>query len=323
MSTAFRHEEAVARSRRDIERRLAALLPPCQDEAGGVAAAMHAAVLTSGKRLRPLLVLAVGRALGARDAGLLDLACAVEMVHCASLVLDDMPAMDDARLRRGQPTVHLRYGEDVAMLAAVALVSEACRLAAAAPALRAPVRAHAVQVLCEAIGPLGLVRGQYRDLRGGRGASSAAALAETNEQKTGVLFAAALELAACAAGRTAAVPALRRGALAIGQAFQLRDDLEDLLPAAGREDPLQDANKATVVRLLGADAVRRAIAAQLVKSRQALRSALGRDDAQLAALLGHAFRDVLGDEADARPPVQPLPPAGWQHAGAAPRSLPT
>ncbi|MBE7369224.1 polyprenyl synthetase family protein [Ramlibacter pallidus] len=318
MSTAFQPDDALAQWRRAVERRLAALLPA---EAAGVAGAMQAAVLTPGKRLRPLLVLAVGEALGARGPGLLDFACAVEMIHCASLVLDDMPAMDDARLRRGQPTVHLRFGEDVAMLAAVALVSEACRVAASAPALRAPARARAVQVLCEAVGPLGLVRGQYRDLHEGAGARSAAAAAETNDQKTGVLFAAALELSACAAGRARAVPDLRRAALAIGQAFQLRDDLEDLLPAGeGREDPLQDAGKSTVVQLLGADAVRRSVDAHLGQARQALRSALGRDDALLTGLLRRAFPETPQPLA-ADFPDRAVP--AWHRVGDVPLSVAT
>ena len=323
MSHALQQVDALGAWRRAVECRLAALLAGGPAPAGGVTAAMQAAVLTPGKRLRPLLVLATGRALDAREPGLLDLACAVEMVHCASLVLDDMPAMDDARLRRGEPAVHLRFGEDVAMLAAVALVSEACRVAAAAPALRAPARARAVQVLCEAIGPMGLVHGQYRDLREGAGARSAAAMAEANDQKTGVLFAAAMEMAACAAGRTAAVPALRRAALAIGQAFQLRDDLEDLLPdAAAREDTLQDAGKSTVVQLLGVAAVRRSIDAQLAQARQSLRAALGRDDAQLLALLRRAFPET--SSAAAHPARLDDPRfAGWRPAGEATLSVPT
>ncbi|RYY50746.1 MAG: polyprenyl synthetase family protein, partial [Comamonadaceae bacterium] len=153
----------LARLRASVDERLSSLLPEAGDDQAGVAAAMRAAVMTPGKRLRPLLMLATGHALACRGPALLDLACAIEMVHCASLVLDDMPAMDDALLRRGQPTVHVRFGEDVAMLAAVALVSEACRIAAGTQGLRPAARVRIVEVLCHAVGPAGLVHGQYRD----------------------------------------------------------------------------------------------------------------------------------------------------------------
>ncbi len=317
--------DTLAAWRRAIEERLVALLPPGPDVMDGVAAAMRVAVLTPGKRVRPLLTLAIGRALGAREPALLDLACAVELVHCASLVLDDMPAMDDARLRRGEPTVHLRFGEDVAMLAAVALVSEACRVAATARRLRGVARARSVEVLCEAIGPLGLVHGQYRDLREGRASRSVAAAAQANDQKTGVLFAAALELAACAANRPDAMPMLREAALAIGQAFQLRDDLEDLQPSGTvPEDVLQDAGKSTVLQLLGAAATHATVAAQLERARRALHAVLGRDDPQLAALLRHAFPAAdLADPAaqeDESPSFEPMP--AWPLSAATALPLP-
>ncbi len=275
--------------RMQVDSRLAALLPDPAGPHDEVAGAMQAAVLGSGKRLRPLLTLSIGEALGCRSAGLLDFACAVELVHCASLVLDDMPAMDDALLRRGKPTVHLRFGEDVAMLATVALVTEALRIAAGAPGLPAAACASAVQVLCAAVGPAGLVRGQYRDLRESDGPRSAAAAAEANAQKTGVLFAAALELGALAAGATSAVADLRRAALALGQAFQLADDLEDTMPdgnAAG-----EDAGKSTLTQIIGPGPARSMLRSELQESRHALRSALGRDSGKVDLLLQRAFAD--------------------------------
>ncbi|RYZ00247.1 MAG: polyprenyl synthetase family protein [Comamonadaceae bacterium] len=310
--------------REDIEQRLAALVPASGPEAG-VAAAMHAAVMTPGKRLRPLLMLATGQALGCRSPGLLDLACAIEMVHCASLVLDDMPAMDDARLRRGQPTVHLRFGEDVAMLAAVALVSESCRVAALAPGLRPAVRVRIVQALCETIGPAGLVHGQYRDLREGDGAGawSAREVAEVNDQKTGLLFAAAMDIAARAAGAGAAVPALRRAALAIGQAFQLRDDLDDLATPDHpvTEDPMQDTGKRTLVALAGAAAVRQAIDAQLAKALQELRTGLGNAPSLLPQLLALAFPESAVLRLPAGAPLAAEPPSAGPRARVASQGL--
>jgi geranylgeranyl diphosphate synthase type II len=278
--------------RSTLERRLSMLVPPGSASRSGVAEAMHAAVMTPGKRLRPLLMLVVGEALGGRGPGLLDLACAVEMVHCASLVLDDMPAMDDARLRRGEPTVHLRFGEDVAMLAAVALVSEACRVAASAPGLRPAVRARAVEVLCRAIGPAGLSHGQYLDLR--EPARTPAAAAEVNDHKTGLLFATAMEIAARAAGASSAVPPLRRAALAIGQAFQLQDDLDDLgAPTATQEprgeEPGQDSGKHTLLAIAGPVAVQQALDARLAEAARELRAVFGAGDAPWLHLLQRAF----------------------------------
>ncbi|HEX2546007.1 MAG TPA: polyprenyl synthetase family protein [Ramlibacter sp.] len=287
----------LAATRSRVEARLAALLPAPAGSHDAVAAAMQAAVLGGGKRLRPLLTLSVGEALGCRAAGLLDLACAVEFVHCASLVLDDMPAMDNALMRRGQPTVHLRFGEDVAMLATVALVTEALRIVAAAPGLPAAACANAVQVLCTAIGPAGLVRGQYRDLHEGGAPRSVAAAAEANAQKTGVLFVAALELGALAAGAIPAVADLRRAALSLGQAFQLRDDLEDLLP--GDIATGEDAGKSTLTQILGAAGARSMLQAELQDSRQALRRALGGECGVVDLLLERAFADF--SRAQARP----------------------
>lgn len=289
----------LASKRMRVESRLAALLPVPAGPRDGVAGAMRAAVLGPGKRLRPLLTLSVGEALGCRSAGLLDVACAVELVHCASLVLDDMPAMDDALLRRGEPTVHLRFGEDVAMLATVALVTEALRITASAPGLPPAACASAVQVLCTAIGPAGLVQGQYRDLHEGGGARSVAAAAEANAQKTGVLFSAALELGALAAGAACAVADLRRAALALGQAFQLRDDLEDMLPSGGAAG--EDAGKRTLTQIIGAGPARSMLQSELQQSRHALRAALGVESGMVDLLLQRAFSEFTLADAGPAP----------------------
>lgn len=271
-----------------VDRRLAELLPPLAD-ADGVAAAMRDAVLAPGKRLRPLLMLAAGRTLGCDAAALLDAACAVEMVHAASLVLDDMPCMDDARLRRGRPTVHLCHGEDAAVLAAVALLAQACATVAALPGLDGALRARVVCVLCEAVGPQGLVRGQFRDLREGATARTLQAIAEANDQKTGVLFACALEIAALVAGAPHAVAALRAAATEVGQAFQLKDDLED----GGAAEPVgkdrhQDTGKSTMVALLGRAAVKQQLQGHLARAEALVRDVLP-DGEVLVGLLRHAF----------------------------------
>ena len=128
----FSHSDAASLLN-DIEQRLDQLLP-VESERDLVGAAMREGALAPGKRIRPLLLLLAARDLccSATPAGLLDLACAVETVHAASLILDDMPCMDDAQLRRGRPTIHCQYGEHVAILAAVALLGKAFGVVATA-----------------------------------------------------------------------------------------------------------------------------------------------------------------------------------------------
>jgi geranylgeranyl diphosphate synthase, type II len=273
--------------RLQVDRRLAQLLPPDGEGRGSVAAAMRDGVLAPGKRLRPLLMLVVGGGLGGDSEALLDLACAVEMVHAASLVLDDLPCMDNARLRRGRPAIHVRHGEDVAVLAAVALLTQAYGVIAAAPLTDLAGRSLLVRVLSEAVGWQGLVRGQFRDLREGRQARPLADIASTNAEKTGALFVAALEMAAIAAGAgEASRTALRGAACDLGHAFQLRDDLDDLGQAGQPtgKDIHQDEGKSTMVALLGAEAVRHLLAAHLARAEAQFRSALPDSDGAVALL---------------------------------------
>lgn len=241
-----------------IDQRLAHLLASSADENDLIGAAMEAALLSPGKRVRPLILVLAGSQLGAREAPLVDLGCALEMVHAASLVLDDMPCMDDARLRRGQPTVHVRFGEDIAMLTALALLSLAFKVISGVSGLPSLLRARLVGVLADAVGAQGLVRGQYQDLREGSRPRRASEIAETNHLKTGALFGAALEMAAQVAHACDGVRmTLREAALELGQAFQLYDDLCDGAPDTSPcKDPGKDAGKSTLVALLGQEAAR-------------------------------------------------------------------
>jgi geranylgeranyl diphosphate synthase, type II len=269
----------VRQLRSSVDQRLAELLPPGSIREG-VGAAMRDAVLAPGKRLRPLLVLATGRALGHDSQALLDAACAVEMVHAASLVLDDMPCMDDARLRRGRPAVHLSHGEDAAILAAVALLAQASSIVAGLAGVDGNMRSRLVGVLCDAVGAQGLVRGQYRDLREGAAMRTVQAIAEANDEKTGVLFACALEMAALLAGAPQAVRCLRAAASQVGQAFQLKDDLEDGIATAApaSKDLHQDSGKSTMVALLGRPAVERLLQGHVDRAEALVRSVVADSD---------------------------------------------
>jgi len=235
--------------------------------------AVRYALLAPGKRLRPLLTVAAAAHFGAEEDAALDPGCAIEMVHAASLILDDLPCMDDAALRRGQPTVHRRYGEDVAVLAAVALLNAAFGVAAEARGVSADCRLRLVRRLSRAVGFEGLVAGQVRDLREAAGARSEQGLASLNHQKTGALFVAAVETGACLAmSDRPAQAAAREFGLRLGQAFQIRDDLADA--RAGFEDAGKDAGqdqgKVTVVSLVGPERARQAMEAELQAAEHAL-----------------------------------------------------
>ncbi len=226
-----------------VEARLADLAP-----SGGsrLAAAMHHALSTPGKRLRPLLLLLTAVQLGETAEAALDAACAVEMVHAASLVLDDLPCMDDAPMRRGQPSTHARFGEDVAVLAGVALLNQAYGLLARTARVAPPDRLAMVEALSGAVGLEGLVAGQELDLH--QPASNLAGLREAHHRKTGVLFMAAVRLGGLIGGADRAEHlALERFAADLGLAFQARDDVSDALEA----EP--GGGRATLISLLGHD----------------------------------------------------------------------
>jgi geranylgeranyl diphosphate synthase, type II len=270
------HEDDLDSLRQDIEVRMAQLLAE-SDKADLLTLAMRAGTLSAGKRMRPLLLMLVARDLGCASPALVDVACAVEMVHAASLMLDDMPCMDDARLRRGKPAIHVQYGEDVAILASVALLSRAFCILSSADDIPAAVRTRLVCALGETVGTQGLVRGQFLDLHGG--ARTAADIAVTNELKTGVLLGAAVDMAAIVAQadeRTA--HALRAFALAAGQAFQIRDDFMDGPgndSAVTGKDTGKDAGKSTFVNTLGAEEARRRLLGHVVEAERHLDAAVG------------------------------------------------
>jgi len=243
-----------------VERRLPALLPLESERPEAVHRALRYAALGVGKRIRPILTLAVAEMLGAppRDAAI-DVACAVELVHACSLALDDLPAMDDAELRRGRPTLHRAFGEDVAILAAFALLSRAFQLVAdggQALGLRRYAPEDLVHLLADAIGTSGLVGGQALDLASRPEELDLERLEYIHSHKTGALFEAAAELGAMIAdARRRDLEAVGRFAKNLGLAFQIEDDLLDVLatPDETGKDVHQDAAKVTFVDLLGVE----------------------------------------------------------------------
>ncbi len=237
--------------RRRIDGRLAKILPRDVSGQDLVRAAMREAALSPGKRLRPLLAMLAAEDLGADAQVALDAGCAIELLHTASLVLDDLPCMDDALHRRGEVALHLRFGEDIAVLSSIGLVSLAYGLVAGSSTVDPVRRAQLVTILSDAIGVAGLVGGQYADLRGGARISRAD-VAVTNDRKTGALFVAAVDGAAVVAGADAQGRAALRGfAVELGRAFQILDDLLD------EEEDDAGGRRTTLVGLIGPDAARR------------------------------------------------------------------
>jgi geranylgeranyl diphosphate synthase, type II len=263
--------------RRQLEERIGHHLAQSPDQADLLTLAMRAGALGAGKRMRPLLLMLVARDLGCESTALVDVACAVEMVHAASLILDDMPCMDNAMLRRGKPTIHVQFGEDVAILAAIGLLSRAFGIVASAREIPAAIRARLVARLSETIGDQGLVKGQFLDLRGGQ--RTAADIAATNELKTGVLLGVAVDMAAIVAETDDRVAAsLRAFALAAGHAFQIRDDFQDGPgndSAVTGKDVGQDVGKATLINTLGKEEARRRLDGHLNDAERHLSAALG------------------------------------------------
>lgn len=191
--------------------------------------AMEYSLLAGGKRVRPVLTLETCRLCGGDVQSAVPFACAVEMVHTYSLIHDDLPAMDDDDLRRGRPTNHVVYGEATAILAGDGLLTAAFGQLAGAD-LPAERVAAATACLAAAAGPAGMVGGQALDMAGEGRSLELRELELLQSLKTGALIAAAAELGCIAAGGSPEQrEKVRRYAQALGRAFQVRDDMLDVI----------------------------------------------------------------------------------------------
>ncbi len=257
-------------------------------------AAMRHAVLLGGKRMRPLLVHAAGTLFDADPDALDAPAVAIELVHAYSLVHDDLPAMDDDALRRGQPTVHVAFDEATAILAGDALQSLAFTVLAETAGVSDAVRVELLRTLAGAAGHAGMCGGQALDLAatGHAGTLLIAQLERLHALKTGALIRAAVRMGALCGGATRndLVP-LDRYADALGLAFQVRDDIldvesdSDTLGKTAGKDVAQD--KATFPALLGMDASRRRLA-ELAEAMDDALAPFGSRAEALTALGRHA-----------------------------------
>jgi geranylgeranyl diphosphate synthase type II len=271
-------EDYLARRRRTVEAALEAALSPADGVPPRLLEAMRYAVLSGGKRVRPILALAACEAAPGSIERALPFACAIELIHAYSLVHDDLPAMDDDDLRRGRPTVHVVFGEALAILTGDALLTEAFRVAAegAETAGLDPARALAiVRAIAAAAGAAGMVGGQAADLAAEGGSADLALVEAIHRRKTAALIAAAVEAGATAGGAAPArLAGLRAYGQALGLAFQVADDVLDATAPTtltGKRAGGDAAHgKATYPAVLGVEGARRAARALLAECLAAL-----------------------------------------------------
>jgi geranylgeranyl diphosphate synthase, type II len=224
----------------------------------GLEEAMRYSLLAGGKRIRPVLALATARGLGADPSSYLPAAAAIELIHTYSLIHDDLPAMDDDELRRGRPTSHVKFGEDVAILAGDGLFAEAVRIFCVQPGPPERVLA-ALAELAAAAGVGGMVGGQYVDVT--QSDLDAGALRTLHGLKTGRLIAASVGVVLALEGRgEPETIAYRRFADEVGMLFQIVDDILDV---TGSDEELgkphgsdQRHGKVTYVSLFGLERAR-------------------------------------------------------------------
>lgn len=242
--------------KRQVENRLEFLLEDGAVAPPNLVAAMRHALLGGGKRFRPLLfILTVPQ--GDHQEAALDIGCALEMVHTASLILDDLPCMDDADLRRDKPTTHKVFGQATAILAAISLLTRGMNVLASLDGVPGERRARLVAVLSQAVGHNGLAAGQEVDLAEAPGLSMD--VEQKNWLKTGTFFSAMAEMASILSNRCEEEAAgLSELAFHIGSAFQALDDLLDATAAPGYlgKDTGKDIGKSTMINDRGEAATR-------------------------------------------------------------------
>jgi len=237
---------------------------------------MRYSLLAGGKRIRPVLSLATAEALGREPESVLPLAASIEMIHTYSLIHDDLPAMDDDELRRGQPTCHMAFGEDVAILAGDGLFAEALRLALTEQGGEPANVLAAVREVVDAASVRGMVGGQFLDVSGDR----AVDLRRLHELKTGALIAASVGAVISLDGlRGPATIPFRRFAAELGVVFQIVDDILDV---TGDEAELgkprgsdERHGKTTYVSVFGLDRARELARETHGSARAALAEAAG------------------------------------------------
>lgn len=245
-----------------LQDKMEMLLPHPDNGVGTLAEAMRYACLSGGKRLRPFLTVSSARLFGVSQEAALQVATAIEMIHTYSLIHDDLPAMDDDDLRRGQPATHIKFGEATAILTGDALLTYAFQLLSESNVHSDPgVRCELIRALATASGFRGMVGGQMMDMEAQNEELTLDQIIRLQRLKTGELFAISCEAGAILGKAPWQIrSALRAYAHDLGLAFQIRDDLLD---AEGSRDEVgkgvkkdERAGKATLVSIMGLERAR-------------------------------------------------------------------
>lgn len=263
------NDQAVARYTLEqkilVEEALDKVLPESSEEPKRVHEAMRYAVLNGGKRLRPILTLAVSDFAGRPRERVLHAACSIELIHSASLILDDLPAMDNALERRGQACTHVQFGEATAILASLALVSLAFDILTQDVDGCSSKVPSVVHELAVAIGTQGTIGGQYFDLTPGNVKNGVEEIESIHREKSAALFRAAVRIPARILDLPQGeVDALTKFAQHLGLAFQICDDLLD-----AQKDSIETAQR-THVAHLGLEGARRRADFHVEKAIEAL-----------------------------------------------------
>lgn len=293
-------EKELSAAKALLEKRLAEFFP-----GDGLQAAMRYSLLAGGKRIRPILAMKFCEAAGGAMEEALDFGCGVEMLHTYSLIHDDLPCMDNDDLRRGRPTNHKVYGECVATLAGDALQAAAFQtvLSAEGPWQEKGSFAPAVaaKILAEAAGEQGMCGGQYFDTIGdGKVLHTAEELTVINNKKTGALLRAACMMGVAASSGHRVVEercfeAARVYATNVGLAFQIRDDMLDVIGSAeefGKPIGSDASNrKSTYVTLLGLEECERRVLAYTERAKEALRACEWQGSTEFLCTLADAMTE--------------------------------
>ena len=248
-------ENILANDQRLVENSLPSFLPSALNGQDEVVDAMKYSLTNGGKRLRPVLTLEFCKACGGDRHDAIEAACAVEFIHTYSLIHDDLPCMDNDDYRRGKPSCHKEFSEDIALLAGDGLLTHAFQIISDSD-MSDSAKAKAVSLLAENAGVGGMLGGQVLDLKYEIGNPTVKELLTVHKMKTGALIAAACIMGCIAAGADSAkIAAASRFAYYIGIAFQIKDDILDVV---GSSDKLgkpigsdADNNKTTYVTKVG------------------------------------------------------------------------
>ena len=258
--------------------------------------AMLYAVQSGGKRIRPLLTLAVGSSGTANNEATLDLACALEMIHTYSLIHDDLPGMDDDDLRRGRPTLHKAFDEATAILAGDALLTLAFEVAANANLEAGPL-VEAVKILSTASGMSGMISGQMKDIASEQVTITLEQMKEIHREKTGELLLAAVRLGNLFVLDAKMKEAFVSYATHFGLAFQIQNDLQDVCwtsEQTGKETGKDsELSKNTYPSLLGVEGAKEALASEITSCKRALEEVVFTPENQLTKALLVEFLTYL------------------------------